>query len=69
MLEMIAFHRDEPLGGIVDGLVHAGIDIPAREAPEIHGVVAELAENAGLPKPRVYVIPTTSPNACRHDSF
>lgn len=35
MLEMIAFHRDEPLGGIVDELVHAGIDIPAREAPEM----------------------------------
>jgi heat shock protein HtpX len=38
-------------------------EVSAREAPEIHGIVSELAENAGLPKPRIYLIPTQSPNA------
>jgi heat shock protein HtpX len=33
------------------------------EAPEIHHIVARLAERAGIPKPRVYVAPTSVPNA------
>jgi len=35
---------------------------PAR-APQLHQIVEELAREAGVPKPRVYVIPTESPNA------
>jgi heat shock protein HtpX len=33
------------------------------DAPEIHHIVARLAERAGIPKPRVYVAPTSVPNA------
>jgi heat shock protein HtpX len=33
------------------------------EAPEIHHIVATLAERAGIPKPRVYVATTPAPNA------
>jgi len=33
------------------------------EAPELHGVVEGLSQQAGIPKPRVYVIPSQNPNA------
>ncbi|HHI97722.1 MAG TPA: zinc metalloprotease HtpX [Thermodesulfatator atlanticus] len=33
------------------------------EAPELHQIVAKLAAQAGIPKPKVYVIPTETPNA------
>jgi heat shock protein HtpX len=33
------------------------------EAPELHSLVTELAIYAGLPKPRVYLIDSPSPNA------
>ncbi|HCP14233.1 MAG TPA: zinc metalloprotease HtpX [Peptococcaceae bacterium] len=33
------------------------------EAPELHTLVSRLAERAGLPKPRVYIIPNQTPNA------
>lgn len=33
------------------------------QAPELHGMVADLARRAGLPAPRVYVIPESAPNA------
>lgn len=33
------------------------------EAPELHAIVQSLALRAGLPKPRVYVIPEETPNA------
>jgi heat shock protein HtpX len=33
------------------------------EAPEIHQMVAELAQRGGLPKPRIYLIPSDTPNA------
>ncbi len=33
------------------------------EAPELHAIVSSLAARAGLPKPRVYIIPTQTPNA------
>jgi heat shock protein HtpX len=38
-------------------------EVTAAEAPELHGIVAELAARAGLPMPRVYVIPELQPNA------
>ncbi len=33
------------------------------EAPEIHQMVAELAQRGEVPKPRVYLIPSETPNA------
>jgi len=33
------------------------------EAPELHGIVQNLAKKAGLPTPKVYIIPQESPNA------
>jgi len=38
-------------------------EISPQEHPEIHQIVAELAQNAGIPKPRVYIIEDDSPNA------
>ena len=38
-------------------------DLTPSEAPEIHEMVADLAQKAGIPKPRVYLIPTETPNA------
>ncbi len=33
------------------------------QAPELYGLVQDLANRAGLPTPRVYIIPKESPNA------
>lgn len=33
------------------------------EAPELHEIVGRLAAKAGIPKPRVYIIPAQTPNA------
>ena len=33
------------------------------QAPELYGLVQDLANRAGLPAPRVYIIPQESPNA------
>jgi heat shock protein HtpX len=33
------------------------------EAPELHGIVADLARRAGLPMPKLYRIPSETPNA------
>ncbi|MCX5889014.1 MAG: zinc metalloprotease HtpX [Deltaproteobacteria bacterium] len=38
-------------------------EVSPTEAPQLHQIVAELAQEAGVPKPRVYIIPDESPNA------
>ena len=38
-------------------------EVSYEEAPELHTIVARLAERAGLPKPRVYIAPQPAPNA------
>lgn len=38
-------------------------EVDASSAPQFHRIVAELARNAGLPMPRVYVIEESQPNA------
>ena len=38
-------------------------EVTAAEAPGLHGLVRELAMRAGLPMPRVYLIPEDAPNA------
>jgi heat shock protein HtpX len=37
--------------------------LPREQAPELHEVVDELAGKAGVPAPRVYLIPSEQPNA------
>ncbi len=38
-------------------------EIPYEEAPWLHDMVEELARNAGIPKPKVYLAPIDIPNA------
>ena len=38
-------------------------EITANDDPELYGLVQDLATRAGLPMPRVYVIPEETPNA------
>ncbi len=38
-------------------------EVSEEESPDLHGLVAELATYARLPKPRVYLIESDSPNA------
>jgi len=38
-------------------------EVSIHEAPELHQMVERLAVQAGLPKPRVYMIPQETPNA------
>ncbi len=38
-------------------------EISPQEAPELHRIVEELAYHAGLPKPRVAIVESPSPNA------
>ncbi len=38
-------------------------ELSPEEAPEIHRIVEELAASAGIPKPKVYIVPQQAPNA------
>jgi len=38
-------------------------EVSVNEAPELHQMIEKLAVQAGLPKPRVYIIPQDTPNA------
>jgi heat shock protein HtpX len=38
-------------------------ELSPTEAPEIHRMLEELAQHGGLPKPRIYLIPSETPNA------
>jgi len=43
--------------------LHRARELAPHEAPELHGIVQELADRARLPKPRVFLIPEAQPNA------
>jgi len=43
--------------------MHGAREVDARSAPELYGLVEDLARRAELPMPRVYVIETDQPNA------
>ena len=43
--------------------MHHAVEVDARTAPEFYRIVEDLAANAGLPMPRVYVIQNQQPNA------
>lgn len=38
-------------------------EVTEQEAPQLHSIVANLAQRAGIPKPRVCIIPKQTPNA------
>lgn len=38
-------------------------EVTEQQAPEVHGIIKELARRAQLPMPKVYVIPQEAPNA------
>lgn len=38
-------------------------ELPESDAPRIHAIVEELAAAAGIPKPKVYIVPMEAPNA------
>lgn len=38
-------------------------EVNPKDAPELYRMVEELAQNAGLPMPKVYIIPQEQPNA------
>ena len=38
-------------------------EVNYENAPELYGDVQELAQNAGLPMPKVYIVPEQAPNA------
>jgi len=43
--------------------MYGGQQITANDDPELYGLVQDLATRAGLPMPKVYVIPEEAPNA------
>jgi heat shock protein HtpX len=43
--------------------MHHAQEVNPAEAPELYGMVRDLALRAGLPMPRVYIIPEAAPNA------
>ena len=43
--------------------MHNAREVDAHSAPDFHGMVARLAERAGLPMPKVYIVEDDSPNA------
>jgi heat shock protein HtpX len=47
---------------IVLSMYHAQ-EVTPQEAPDLYNLVGQLAQQAGLPMPKVYIIPDDSPNA------
>lgn len=43
--------------------MHGAQPLDAAEAPELHGMVRELAARAGIPTPRLYLVDDAQPNA------
>jgi heat shock protein HtpX len=43
--------------------MHGAQEVGPHEAPALHAMIAELAEKAGIPKPRLFLIRDAQPNA------
>lgn len=43
--------------------IYRAKEVSAAQEPELHSIVSTLATKANIPKPRVYVIPSETPNA------
>ena len=44
--------------------MHDAQEVDERSAPEVFAIVRELAQRAGLPMPRVYLMDSPQPNDC-----
>ncbi len=43
--------------------MHGARPLEAPDAPEVHSIVANLAQKAGMPMPRIYLVESPAPNA------
>ena len=43
--------------------MHRAVALDPADAPELHATVRELAARAGIPTPRLYLVPDGQPNA------
>lgn len=43
--------------------MYSASEVTPQQAPELHGMVVDLAREAGVPVPRLFVIPQDTPNA------
>ena len=43
--------------------MYGGQEVSAQDDPELYGLVQDLAQRAGLPMPKVYILPQDTPNA------
>lgn len=43
--------------------MYGGQEVTSRDDPELYGLVQDLTQRAGLPMPKVYVLPQDTPNA------
>jgi heat shock protein HtpX len=43
--------------------MYGGQEVTAQDDPELYGLVQDLTQRAGLPMPKVYVLPQDTPNA------
>jgi heat shock protein HtpX len=43
--------------------MYGGQEVSAQDDPELYGLVQDLAQRAGLPMPKVYMLPQDTPNA------
>ena len=59
IMNMIGYWFSDKIALAMSGAKEVSIN----EAPELHQMVEKLAVQAGLPKPRVYIIPQDTPNA------
>jgi len=59
VLNMVGYWFSDKIALAMSGAKEVSIN----EAPELHQMIEKLAVQAGLPKPRVYIIPQDTPNA------
>lgn len=43
--------------------MYSAREVDARSAPEYYGIVSDLAQKAGLPQPKIYIMDNAQPNA------
>ncbi|VVB73290.1 Protease HtpX [uncultured archaeon] len=51
------------LGPVIVKWISSAKEIGEQQAPELHATVAALASDAGIPKPKLYVVDNQTPNA------